>query len=544
MNTKRNAVAIASLAVVAAFAPLATAPLFAQAPARTLSTEVREGIRKRVESGRGAEQMIVAGDTLWLPVITTRFYEPRDFQPAWTVDGTARAAADSLLAMLKRVGEDGLLPKDYHVVRLQALLEAVRGEDVPSPDDLAELDLLLTDGYAAYASHLVAGRLDPVTLTSRADPDPEGLDLAGRLERALAADDVQRDLVALLDGSDPGYRRLRTSLTRYRSLARDWGGWVELRRLLAATGDYSPPTDEVAGLDDEPVFDAALELAVRRFQARHGLPETGAIGPRTRAALAVTPGQRARQIELNLERWRWLPRELGRRFVLVNIAGFMAEAVEGGQTKLSMRAIVGTQYRQTPVLSDTITYVVFNPSWRVPRDIVRRELLPLIREDPEYLSRENLHVIGAEGREIDPASIDWDAVVPSRIPWRLEQEPGPRNALGPVKLMFPNPYEVYLHGTPERELFQHSVRAFSHGCIRLERPLELARYLLDSGDWNEERIGNVLASGRETTAPVADPVPIYIEYWTAWAEPDGTVHFRDDIYERDRALDRAFARSQ
>lgn len=551
---RRLAIALVGLAVTAT-------ALGAQelAPDTTVDGEVRESIRDRIESGRESGAMRVAGDPLWLPAVATGFYEERGFAPAWSRHGVPLAAADSLLSLLRRAGEDGLRSADYHVNRAQALLEAGRRGPAPA-SDLADLDLLLTDGYSAYASHLVAGRLDPVTLATRTEDSPEGLDLAQRLEDALDGDSVRGSLLALVENSEPGYRRLRTALATYRSLAAR-GGWPALpegavlqrgsrggavallRARLLATGDYAPPADQDPEADTNLVFDAGLEVAVRRFQSRFGLAETGAIGPRTRAALDVPPGRRARQIELNLERWRWLPRDLGRRFVVVNIAGFTAEAVEDGRTRLAMRAIVGTGYRQTPVFSDTITYVVFNPAWRVPRDIAREEIVPLVREDPGYLAREGLHVIDAEAREVDPATIDWSDL-PSRLPWRFEQEPGPRNALGPVKLMFPNPYAVYLHGTPRPELFEQSVRAFSHGCIRLERPLELARYVLDGaaygdGEWNDAHLRDVLDSGRQTTAPLRRPVPVYIEYWTAWAGPDGTVQFRDDIYERDRALDRA-----
>jgi len=525
------------------------------------SSAVRELIRGHIERLREADAVQVAGDALWLPSVAAHFYEGRGFSPAWSREDSVMAVVDSLLATLRRAGEDGLRPSDYHVDRAQELLEGIRRTTTPDPVEVVDLDLLLTDGYMAYTSHLVAGRLDPVTYAPRTREIPEGLDLAERLEEALSTKGVRRSFVELSAGTEPGYRRLRTALARYRSLA-SRGGWPVLpllpdgevlergsrsaavpvlRRLLMDTGDYAPPADEDTGggASGSLVFDAGLEVAVRRFQARHGLPETGAVGPRTRAALAVSPGRRARQIELNLERWRWLPRDLGRRFVLVNIAGFTAEAVEEGTTVMSMPVIVGTAYRQTPVFSDTITYVVFNPSWRVPRDIAREEIVPLVRDDPGYLEREGLHVIGPDGVEIDPAAIDWHAL-PARLPWRLEQEPGPRNALGRVKLMFPNPYDVYLHGTPQPELFQQAVRAFSHGCIRLQRPLEFARYVLDdSGDWDDERIGEVLQAGLEITVPLLRPVPVYIEYWTAWGEPGGTVQFRDDIYERDRVLDRA-----
>jgi len=539
------------------------APLAAQEP----GPEVREVLRDRLEAWRAAEAaglLEASGDLMWQPQAAFRFYEQRGFWPAWSRDGTLLPVADSLLSALRRAGEDGLRSADYHVDRAQAMLETLRAGSPPPPGELADLDLLLTDAYLAYASHLLAGRLEPVTLAPQFVEAPEGIDLPERLADALASDDVRWSLSELVGDSEAGYRLLRTALAQYRALAArgDWpsipeGAVLEvgaegiavmlLRRRLAATGDYPPPADEDDDRAGDPVVDskafefaAGLEVALRRFQRRHGLLETGAVDPMTRAALNVSPGRRARQIEVNLERWRWLPHQLGGRYVLVNIADFQGEVVERGRRMLQMRAIVGSAYKQTPVFSDSITYLVFNPSWRVPRDITRDEMIPLIRHDPGYLEREKLRIIGPDGERIDPVTIDWAVLNPSRLPWRLEQAPGPRNVLGRVKFMFPNPYDVYLHGTPQPELFQHAIRAFSHGCIRLERPLDLARYLLGTtAGWNQARIDEVLASGRETTVTLVVPVPVYLEYWTAWVEPDGTVQFRDDIYQRDHAVEQA-----
>ena len=227
----------------------------------------------------------------------------------------------------------------------------------------------------------------------------------------------------------------------------------------------------------------------------------------------------------------------------MNIAAFRVDVVESVETVLTMRAIVGRAYRRTPVFSDTVRYLVLNPSWNVPHSIAVNDKLPLIRQDPGYLERYGYRLYrgwGANAARVDPDTVDWSRITARNFPYRLYQEPGPHNALGRIKFMFPNRFDVYLHDTPERQLFQRTTRTFSSGCIRVERPRDLAGYLLRGApSWTPDRIDRVLAAGTETTVSLPEPVPIHIQYWTAWAEGDGTVHFRPDIYDRDDSLDRA-----
>ena len=248
---------------------------------------------------------------------------------------------------------------------------------------------------------------------------------------------------------------------------------------------------------------------------------------------------RLRQIELNMERWRWLPQDLGRRHVIVNIAGFDVDVVDAGSVVMSMRAMVGRTYRRTPVFSGSMTYLVLAPFWHVPHSLAVRDQLPLIRRDRQHFSRLGIRVFqgwGADAAEIDPSSVDWSTVTARDFPYRLRQDPGPLNALGRVKFMFPNKFNVYLHDTPSRELFDRPQRDFSSGCIRVERPIELAEFLLAGTDWSRERIEASIERRREQTIPLSEPVAVHILYWTAWVETDGTLHFRRDIYERDERL--------
>jgi murein L,D-transpeptidase YcbB/YkuD len=314
-----------------------------------------------------------------------------------------------------------------------------------------------------------------------------------------------------------------------------------LRKRLAASGDLSP------GLARGEDFDDALDRAVRRFQEHSGLEVDGIVGRNTLAALNRTALERLHQIEVNMERWRWLPRDLGDRFIRVNIASFEVDLFEAGEHLMNMRAVVGKDYRRTPVFSDTMTYLVVNPHWNMPHTIAVEDKLPLIKKDPGYLADNNMELLrgwGAEAVAEDPLSVDWSTVTAENFRWRLRQAPGPDNALGRIKFMFPNKFNVYLHDTPSRALFGSNVRALSSGCIRLEKPVELAEYLLRADPkWTRPALLAAIEEGVEQTVRLPEPIPVHLLYCTTWVDENGTVHFRDDIYGRDRIVEDALKES-
>jgi murein L,D-transpeptidase YcbB/YkuD len=303
-----------------------------------------------------------------------------------------------------------------------------------------------------------------------------------------------------------------------------------LRQRLAASGDLGTPRVESQR------YDTDLAQAVRVFQQHHGLPPTGVADAATLAVLNVALDRRIRQVELNLDRWRWLPDDLGARHLRVNIPYFHLEAYEHGQLALDIRAVVGKKGTETPIFSDEMTHVVMSPYWNIPPTIAQDETLPAVSEDPAFLERQNIEVVRVSGiaaAPVDPASVDWDD--PSALEGlRFRQRPGAGNALGLVKFLFPNTHDVYVHDTPADALFSRLGRAFSHGCVRVEEPLTLAEYVL-SGEprWTTATISAAMHAGTETHVKLTSPIPIHIVYFTAWADRDGGLHFRDDVYGYD-----------
>jgi len=316
-----------------------------------------------------------------------------------------------------------------------------------------------------------------------------------------------------------------------------------LANRLLDTGDVQPPARGAA------IGPRELLSGLKHFQRRHGLTETGKLDPATLAAMNVSVQDRVHQIEINLERWRWLPQDLGRRYILVNVPAFELNGFEDDKLAITMPVVVGKEFKPTPLFSDRMTYIVLNPSWNLPDSIVKEEVLPRLQTDPDYLTRNEIEVLPPEGNEaVDASSIEWMSVDSDNLEYRFRQKPGDENSLGRIKFMFPNQFDVYLHDTPNEQLFKRTKRDFSHGCVRVSRPVDLAEWILkDSPDWTREKLAekitdNVEQTGEdltEETIKIPRPLPVYILYWTAWVQDDKTVSFRDDLYDEDKRLLRA-----
>jgi murein L,D-transpeptidase YcbB/YkuD len=480
------------------------------------------------------------GDRLW--TLTKQFYQKRGGTPAWIDGRKPRSQMDDLIQVLQRTGREGLDPALYNASILSARrADAGRGflsAKGFDESEAANLDVWLTYLYLQYASDLTNGLAN----LSHASPNwqirAKKSSPLERLEQALEQNQVARSL----DDLTPRhlqYTGLRDALAKYKDIEQR-GGWPMLppqlrlkpgqqspavpllARRLAVTGDYTlPPRAQ------DTAYGADLQEAVKRFQRRHGLEPDGAISAATVAQMNVPVAQRIRQLTLNLERWRWLPADLGERHILVNVPEYRLEVWDHGQVPLTMRVVVGKTDTPTPIFNDEMTHIVFAPYWNVPSDIARNETVPHALRDPAFLDRTNMEVLDKSGNTVDPASIDMENV----SAYRFRQRPGSSNSLGLVKFMFPNQFNVYLHDTPADSLFARATRSFSHGCVRLEQPEKLAQYVLrEQPSWTAERIEAAMHGGQEMTVKLSRALPVYLGYWTARVSADGILQFRNDLY--------------
>ena len=480
------------------------------------------------------------GARLWKA--TRSFYEARDYTAAWLHNARPRPQLDALVRAVRSAEREGLDPELYNVGMLETRsAEASKGFFSKKGFDPAEagtLDVWLTYLYMKYASDLADGLSDLARADAAWKIKPEAFDPRVHLENALLENRIEDSLEELKPQSAE-YARLREALAEHRKQLAA-GGWPRvpamrlkpgaksahvpvLARRLASSGDYTGriPAGKTAAYTD------ALQEAVKAFQQRHGLTDDGIVGPEVVAALNVPLERRIDQIALNMERWRWLPRGLGERYILVNIPEMRLDVFEGANIALSMRTVVGTSDTQTPIFNDEMTYLVFSPYWNVPPGIAQDETLPAVLNDPTFLARNNMEVVDKSGTVIDADEVD----LSNPEEYRFRQKPGANNSLGLVKFMFPNQFNVYLHDTPADSLFARAARSFSHGCVRLEEPVALARYVLqDQPEWDEARIREAMRAGDETTVKLKVPIPVYLGYWTARVRPDDTLQFRKDVY--------------
>jgi L,D-transpeptidase YcbB len=485
-----------------------------------------------------------------------RFYRCRGYKLSWVdAEGllpqttillqTIRSApTDGLPFMEPGIGDLAFDPK-FDILLSDGNIPALE-------NDLARLDVTLTAALLQYAAHLTRGCIRPEgpTETDSFRSNPSVRDLPGELARALNENRLE-SFVRRLIPSRRDYGELKRILNQYRHI-QTAGGWplidagpamrtgsvdarvTTLRRHLEITGDLQADSRM-----DGDRFDLRLEAAVKRFQRRHGMDPDGIVGAETRRVLNIPVENRIIQLMLNMERWRWYPNNMGSRYIMVNIPGFKLQLVENETVVLTARAIVGRVSRPTPVLSSRLTYLELNPYWNIPQKIARQDLLPKIQADPEYLDRKGIRVFDSwqeDAPALNPHGIDWFGLSKDYFPYRLRQQPAADNALGQVKFMFPNQQSVYIHDTPGKSLFNRRQRMFSSGCVRVEQPLALARYILMNQHWSRRRLASAVASKHSRTIILQEPVPVYLAYFTAWTDSTGNVQFRDDIYGHDHRL--------
>ena len=526
----------------------AAKPAPRHAPAAPIGDKaVAEEIEKLVGARKGAS---ADSDTVRLWV--RQAYAKLDDRPVWTSEGTLRATADELITVLSSADSYGLDPTDYPLDEIRGEADEIRdgseGSTARAPAAVARWDVLCSETFVRFASQVAGGRVKPAALGNGGNwfAMPRGMDGTTLLLRTAGEGNL-RDLLSSVEPQNPGYLHLKNAYARYREVAAH-GGWGEvaygdtfvwnrkdaripaLRKRLAASGDLAK--DKAKGNK----YDASLRDAVSRFQARHGLPITGMVDSNTVEVLNVPVIERLREMQLNLDRWRWQQNDLGPFYVVVNIPEFALHVVNQGKMVDSMRVIVGRYYHPTPVFSDSISAIVLNPDWAVPGTIARNELLPMVQQDSTYFIKRKIHVYrgsGARMVEIPSDTVQWANIESGSFPYMLRQEAGPENPLGRIKFLLPNQFDVYLHDTPSTELFLQDQRDFSYGCVRLQKPLRFAGDLLDPQEWPEKRLEDMIATGKPDTLRIHPPVPVSLQYWTCWVDDQGQVQFRDDVYRID-----------
>ena len=514
-------------------------PAGAQAPAAGPSIAVPE-LKARldrlsVEDGRMVGGLAIAGYR-FLP----KLYEALGHQLAWKSEANVAA----LKAAVKQSWEDGLLPSDFHE-------QFVNGYAASAASDagVVEADIILSDALVRLLYQLFYGKVSP-----------NGFDPSWNYSRPVLSDDPVKIISTALAAGEvaavigrakvdhPYYKSLKATLQLYTQYDVS-GGWpniptgppvkrggtdpriVIVRKRLGVTGELQDDTSATSE-----VLDDKLAEALFRFQDSHGLDADGALGPKTLSELNISARERIDQIRINLERARWVLRTVGNDMVVVNIAGFYLRVVLGGNAAWTTRVIVGRPYTKTPVFTGELKHVVLNPDWTVPRSIVRGELFAKAAADPNYVAANNYVLTSASGR-IDASGVDWTQWTASTFPYGFVQKPGPNNALGLVKFLFPNKYSVYLHDTPRRDLFGKSGRSFSHGCIRVEDPMKLAEIILGhSLGWERGQIDKVVAAGKLLQVNLPKTIPVLLLYWTVDPQPDGSARFYQDLYGRDVRL--------
>ena len=479
--------------------------------------------------------------TTSLPV----FYAQRNYRPVWIRKKTIA----QLVEAIEGSAAEGLDPNDYHYGAVKKVQRSIQAGQAIDPGSQADADILLTDSLIRLTYHLFFGKVDPQGLSPYLNLVRiiEGPDPLQALQRAVESD-LLDSFIDSATPRHPFYLRLKDALATYRGIQAG-GGWqriptddqlmkgmrdarvIRLRRRLQLTGDLK---DQQLSSD---LFDEHLEGALIRFQIRHSLEPDGIANRVTLKVLNESVQERIDQIRVNMERARWIAHGVPDTFLVVDIAGYEVHYISDDQIVWSARAQVGKPYRQTPAFKSEIRRLVLNPTWTVPPGIFRKDLLPAIKKDPEYLNRLGIKIYTTGNRTVDANAIDWSRYPKHRFPYILRQDPGPANPLGVIKFVIPNPFYIYLHDTPEQEDFDSPWRALSAGCIRVEYPLELAELLLgEAGRWNIDQLQKQIKQYRPTNIDLSSPHPVLFLYMTVWVDEKQVVYFREDVYQRDARI--------
>ncbi len=492
-----------------------------------------------------AETLVLVNDSLFSTKFIVKFYTQQGFGVTWTNQGKLSIQGDSLLRCLKNAGNDGLISDDYHVHTIDSLLKKDAVKRKFDATKLAEADLLLTDAFFTYCVHLHKGRLNKDSLTREWHPQYVDTNLVQLLTTAIRHNTIGRSIHAL-EPRNKEYQSLKWALAMFKQefATSDWDSLTNaktasatfterLTQRLIASHDYVLDEQDTITSDS-----MKLIKAIKNFQCRHALIQDGKIGKLTFKALQRSKLDDIRQLEMNMERWRLYAPPKEKRFVWINIPKYEMLVIEEDTVVMKSSTIVGLPEKPTPLLKGVITNFLIYPYWNVPYSIATKELLPILQRDTSYLRKKNFEVLNSFSQPVDPKYIDWKKYTETFFPWRLRQQIGEDNSLGILKFNFHNKYGVYLHDTDNRRLFNREMRAMSHGCVRLEKFLDFAKFLIreDTLTYPVDSLISDLSKQQQKYVYIRLPIPIYITYFTAEVDKNNELFLFMDIYKRDEKM--------
>lgn len=503
----------------------------------------------------------------WWPQIQ-KIYAANQYKPIWTDSFELNKSGKLLRGLIWETVADQNQDFDYHHQQIEKHASFIQAKI----KQVLILDIILTDAYISFSQDALAGKFTPSTedkpqpKNSKVHPDATELEENFSHQNALSlllehTDTSQlSEFLKSLAPQHPGYDQMRTALAHYMYLSSNYV-WEpipfdeplqksdrniiipSIRDRLILLKDHrkmltqKPEIEEAQEVNlalPKYLFDTKLYLAVKSFQIRNGELPTGIIDKRTQKLLNVPIKNRVKQLALNMKRWRHLPSELGEKYIFVNMADYHLKVINKGKKDMEMRVIIGKPFRKTPIMSGDIRTIVLSPYWNVPRGIAVKDILPKVKKNPSYLHKKHIKVLTHKGKTVNTKNINWKKISSRNFPYRFRQDPGENNALGRIKFLFPNKHAVYLHDTPSRLLFSENKRAFSSGCIRVEKPIALAHYLLSQEyDISIEEIKHRIRLNKNKGFSLKNTIPVHLMYWTAWVNDKGSIQFREDIYHRD-----------
>lgn len=511
----------------------------------TGQNSIQENIQKHIDQLDQSKTIILGGQKIIGNPVISGMYKNVDYNPLWE----AAKNRNDLISILDDSYFEGLNPKDYHIDFIKQHDEEIEKGTTISTENSAVADIIMTDALLTYAHHMIQGKVNPTKLdpnwnySQRPLPDSVEFRVMHRLQTQTLKEGVKKIRPEL-----PMYHKLRYWFVKYDSVQKADGDIKQIQYPGAPLrlGDSSEVVGELKrhlsnyantlSLTHNDVFDEELEITVKEFQSQNGLDDDGIAGKKTFEILNMSISVRMDILRVNMERCRWLNNDLPEEFILVNIADYHLYLFRNRIIDYDCRVVVGKEHHETPVFTSDIKYLVFNPTWTVPYSIASKEMLPKLKRDPQYLQDRNMTLLRGD-KVIDPSTIDFNEYSRGNFPFTIRQEPGPNNALGIVKFIFPNKYAVYLHDTPSKSYFGKSERAFSHGCVRVQNPLVLAEQLLGKQGYDRTKIDNILKTKKLKNVYLEEPMSVMIMYWTCYEDrEEGKMYFYSDIYGRDKKI--------